>query len=281
MEAPRAPWVQWVPEFAMGAISTACRAGPCKGWLVQLHPTSPTVSHLVSPPKTCPLLDPCPDPCSDPCQSPAPCCHFTPDPSSPRRCTQLGSDLRDPDCLPTLPETPQGREKRVNPKLGGGGNPRQMASPTQHNLAEVGNCLKWVRELLCQRGFHFPASNHRHGGGEDDPHLKPTTSQGPPEGTGGDGTVTAHRASSIPSATWGHRHRHLPYAGNPRGGKPQPTHPRQPPASPGARSAPNLPGAARRYLWDVGTLAERGWLPLAGAGSAHRLEGHGRWGGGG
>lgn len=78
-----------------------------------------------------------------------------------------------------------------------------MASPTQHNLAEVGNCLKWVRELLCRRGFHFPASNHRHGAGEDDPHLKPTTSQGPPEGTGGDGTVTAHRASSIPSATLG------------------------------------------------------------------------------
>lgn len=90
MEAPRAPWVQWVPEFAMGAISTACRAGPCKGWLVQLHPTSPTVSHLVSPPKTCPLPDPCPDPCSDPCSDPCALLPFYTRPQLPQEVQAAG-----------------------------------------------------------------------------------------------------------------------------------------------------------------------------------------------
>lgn len=182
MEAPRAPWVQWVPEFAMGAISTACRAGPCKGWLVQLHPTSPTVSHLVSPPKTCPLLDPCPDPCSDPCQSPAPCCHFTPDPSSPRRCTQLGSDLRDPDCLPTLPETPQGREKRVNPKLGGGGEPKADGEPHSAQSGRSWKLFKMGQGAALPTWVSFPSKQPpaRWGGGRPpfETHHQPGTTGG-------------------------------------------------------------------------------------------------------
>lgn len=140
------------------------------------------------PPEALPPARPLPDPCPEPCQSPAPRCRFRPDPSSSQEVQAGGKG----PAGPTLPSQPA-RDAVKTGKMGEpeiwGGDPKRMASPTWHNLAEVGTRLKWVRELLCLSRFHFPASNHRHGAGT---HFKPTTSRGPLEGTRGDGTVTAH-----------------------------------------------------------------------------------------